>query len=429
MIEVLQFSMMEWVVGFGDLLLNFLFFYPLFMSSLWMVGGLYYYFHWERWNGSPRELPDLVNPPFVSIIVPCFNEGDNVFETIGALMRQKYPNFEVIAVNDGSRDNTGALLDQLQHRYPSLRVVHFAKNQGKAMGLRMGALVAHGEILVCIDGDALLDEHCVAWLVRNFADNPRLGAVTGNPRIRNRTTLLGKIQVGEFSSIVGLIKRTQRIYGRVFTVSGVIAAFRKSALHDVGYWSVDMITEDIDITWKLHLRCWTVHFEPNALCWILMPETLKGLWRQRLRWAQGGAETALRYWRVLGHWKMRRMWPLLIEYWISLAWSYTFCLAIVLWVVGKVAPLPEGLNVPDLFPAFWGIVLGTTCLLQFSVSLWIDSKYEEGLAKYYFWVIWYFLFYWMINVATSVVGFPKAIVKRKGQRATWVSPDRGVRET
>ncbi len=95
---------------------------------------------------------------------------------------------------------------------------------------------------------------------------------------------MGKIQVGEYSSIIGLIKRTQRIYGNVFTVSGVIAAFRRSATAEVGYWSDDMITEDIDISWKLQLNQWAIFYEPRALCWILMPETLKGLWKQRLRW-------------------------------------------------------------------------------------------------------------------------------------------------
>ena len=94
---------------------------------------------------------------------------------------------------------------------------------------------------------------------------PHVGAVTGNPRIRTRSTLIGRIQVGEFSSIIGLIKRTQRIYGRVFTVSGVIAAFRRRALADVGYWSPDMITEDIDISWKLQLRHWDI-FSSRERC-------------------------------------------------------------------------------------------------------------------------------------------------------------------
>lgn len=83
---------------------------------------------------------------------------------------------------------------------------------------------------MCIDGDALLDRDAAAYIVEPMLYNPRVGAVTGNPRIRTRSTLVGKIQVGEYSSIIGLIKRTQRIYGNVFTVSGVIAAFRRSAL-------------------------------------------------------------------------------------------------------------------------------------------------------------------------------------------------------
>ncbi len=106
-----------------------------------------------------------------------------------------------------------------------MRVIHLAHNQGKAIALRMGAAAARSEYLVCIDGDALLDKNAVPYLVAPLIANPRTGAVTGNPRIRTRSTLIGRVQVGEFSSIIGLIKRTQRVYGQVFTVSGVVAAF------------------------------------------------------------------------------------------------------------------------------------------------------------------------------------------------------------
>ena len=95
---------------------------------------------------------------------------------------------------------------------------------------------------MCIDGDAILDPDSIPWLLKHFETGPRLGAVTGNPRIRTRSTLLGRLQVGEFSSIVGLIKRTQRIYGRLFTVSGVVVMFRRRALLDVGFWSPEMLT-------------------------------------------------------------------------------------------------------------------------------------------------------------------------------------------
>jgi biofilm PGA synthesis N-glycosyltransferase PgaC len=211
----------------GGFLLGFVFLYPLFMSFLWMVGGVYYYCHWERHGVRASSPPKIVNPPLVSILIPCHNEADNIVETIAAANRQAYPNFEVIAIDDGSSDTTKIVLDRLTLEYPRLRIVLFKENQGKAMALRMGALVACGEILLCIDGDALLDPNAMAYMVRLFVISPRVGAVTGNPRIRTRSTLLGKIQVGEFSSIIGLIKRAQRICGSIFTVSGVIVAYRR----------------------------------------------------------------------------------------------------------------------------------------------------------------------------------------------------------
>ncbi|MBR7358163.1 glycosyltransferase, partial [Klebsiella pneumoniae] len=100
--------------------------------------------------------------------------------------------------------------------YPSLRVIHLAENQGKALALKTGAAAARSDYLVCIDGDALLDRDAVAYLVAPLIQFPRVGAVTGNPRIRTRSTLIGRVQVGEFSSIIGLIKRTQRVYGQIF---------------------------------------------------------------------------------------------------------------------------------------------------------------------------------------------------------------------
>ncbi|MBC7908434.1 MAG: poly-beta-1,6 N-acetyl-D-glucosamine synthase [Rhodospirillaceae bacterium] len=419
----------DFLLWFGSVLLEFVFLYPLYMTLIWLSGGLYYYWKREHGRPGPNAYPAQDRLPFVSILVPCFNEGDNVRETIGALLEQNYPDFEVIAINDGSRDDTGAQLDALLAIHDRLRVIQLAANQGKAMALRMGALAAKGEVLVCIDGDAVLSPNTTAWLASHFVDNPRVGAVTGNPRIRTRSTMLGRLQVGEFSSIIGLIKRAQRVYGRVFTVSGVIVAFRKAALHRVGYWSIDMITEDIDISWKLQLDHWSVLYEPNALCWILMPETLKGLWRQRLRWAQGGAEVFLKYASHMGQWRARRMWPILGEYMLSVAWAYSFVLCLGLWALGLVMDLPAQINVPTILPpAFWGLLLATVCLAQIAVSLKIESRYETGLMRWFGWMIWYPMAFWLLVTATTVVALPKAILKKRGKRAVWVSPDRGVRQ-
>ena len=412
---------------FAVRLQEFVFLYPLFMAYLWMFGGVYYRYHWENQCKDPWDNPGpLPEYPPVTILVPCHNEGDNVKDTIAFLAAQQYPDFEIIAINDGSADDTGELLDDLTKKYPMLRVVHLAGNQGKAVALNVGALMSASNILVCIDGDALLDRYATHWLVRQFLSSPRLGAVTGNPRIRNRTSLLGKIQVGEFSSIIGLIKRAQRIYGRIFTVSGVVVAFNKTALHDIGYWTSDNVTEDIDVSWRLQLNHWDVRFEPNALCWILTPETLLGLTRQRIRWAQGGSETFLRYVGKMLPWRRRRMWLICIEYIVSVVWSYALVLTVMLWALGKFIVLPPTLRIESLTPEWTGAILGLTCLLQAGVSLILDSRYEKGLVRYFFWMVWYPLAYWIINVVATVQGFPKALFKKTGERAVWISPDRGI---
>lgn len=412
-------------------LLGFVFYYPLIMAVLWMIGGMIFWWHWERhWRWVPEQPgPALPGNPLVSIIVPCHNEGAHLHETVAAALAQDYRPIEIILVNDGSTDNTGAVADQLAQEHKEVRALHLAHNQGKAMGLRMGALAARSDYLVCIDGDAMLDPAACSWLVLPLIKSPRVGAVTGNPRIRTRSTLIGRIQVGEFSSIIGLIKRTQRIYGRIFSVSGVIAAFRRTALDDVGFWSLDMITEDIDITWKLQMRGWGVFFEPRALCWILMPETLKGLWKQRLRWAQGGAEVFLKNLPQLLRWSQHRMWPLMLEYTLSTLWAFALAMAIGLWVAGLLLPLPQAMQVPQLIPpSLTGLILAAVCLLQFAVSIWIDRRYERHLPRALFWIVWYPFIYWLISFATTLCSFPKVMLRLRRRRARWTSPDRGIKE-
>ncbi len=407
-------------------LLDFTFFYPIVMSFLWVTGAVYYFFRRER-RAPPRDRPPTLSAyPLASILIPCHNEGATVRETIRAALAQRYPAFEIIAIDDGSSDDTAVQLDALAAMHSRLRVLHLGRNLGKANALRMGALAARSEYLVCVDGDALLDEYATHWMVWHLTDGPRVGAVTGNPRIRNRSTLLGRLQVGEFSAIIGMIKRAQRTYGRLFTISGVIAGFRRSALHRIGYWSETMITEDIDISWRLQLDHWDIRYEPNALCFILMPETLRGLWKQRLRWAQGGVEVTRRHFTSLFSWRRRRMWPVVGEYLVSVAWAYAMATMFVLWAVGAAIDLPGGFRVESLVPSWHGMILALVCLLQFATSILIDRRYEAGVGRTYLWVIWYPLAYWLLCLSTTLVAVPRTLLRgRPRARAVWTSPDRG----
>lgn len=411
-------------------LFSFTFYYPLLMAYTWIIGALFYYYHREQIDThAPDDPPELPEYPGISFLVPCHNESKSLIDTIESLVRQDYPVFEIIAVNDASDDNTGLILDELAIEHDSLRVIHFNVNQGKAMGLRMAAMASRYEFLICLDGDAILDQHASKWIMRHFIGGPRVGAVTGNPRVRNRTTLLGKIQVGEFSSIIGLIKRAQRIYGRIFTVSGVVAAYRKRALQTVGFWNLNTVTEDIDVSWRLQLGHWDIRYEPNALCWILAPEKLAGLWRQRLRWAQGGIEALMMHMKPLRNWRSRRMWLVIIELLASTFWAYAMLASFLLWALGKFIELPDVLRAPGIIPGWTGVLLGFTCLVQFAVSLTIDSRYEPRLSRYYYWMVWYPLLYWILQAAATCVAVPKALLSGLKSRGIWTSPDRGIRSS
>ncbi|MCR4301156.1 MAG: poly-beta-1,6-N-acetyl-D-glucosamine synthase [Sulfuricaulis sp.] len=407
----------------------FVFFYPLFMSIFWMMGAVIFYIRRER---KEREVPKLDVYPRVAILVPCHNEEVVIRDALIQLSYNRYPNFEIIAINDGSTDRTGAILEELTGKIERLRVVTLSKNMGKAMALKAGAVVSTSEFLMCIDADALLDKDAIFWMMQHFLDGPRVGAVTGNPRVVNRASLLARIQIGEFSAIVGMIKRTQRKLGRIFTVSGVNTCFRRAALHSVGYWSPDTVTEDIDISWKLQLKHWDIRYEPHALTWILVPESLRPLWRQRVRWAQGGVEAALKYAKQIFRWDSRRMWTVYIDYWIAVVWCYAFAFTVLCWFGTNYYPeyWPDTLAVETLIPGWTGVILAFTCLCQFTIGLILDNFYEKrGLLRYLFWAIWYPAIYWIISAASTVVAVPKGIYKYgKIHYAVWRSPQRRLRD-
>ncbi len=398
----------------------YVFWYPLVMSTFWIIGGILFYYRRER----KPELP-LTETPMVSILIPCYNEEDTIEDTIEHINNLNYPKYEIIAINDGSKDRTEILLDTLAKKYEKLRVIQLKTNAGKANALYLGLLASKGEFLVGLDADAYLDPDALRYMIPHFITphyGERVGAVTGNPRVRNRSSLLARIQLCEFSSIISLIKRTQRLLGKVMTVSGVVVVFRKSALLDCGLWDRDLITEDIGITWKLQKRFWDIRYEPRAICWMLVPETLVGLWKQRVRWAQGGLEVIIRHWNIFLNWKYRRLIPVYIEQIFSIFWA-------ILWIVLLVISIIEFvIGRQQIFLLFWqGQYLSVLCLIQFIVAMILDKKYDEKLLKYYLWAIWYPTFYWYFNAIVILRAIPKALFRDKKKKfATWNSPDRGI---
>ncbi len=401
---------------------EFVFWYPAVMAMMWVLGALVFY--WSNERNKDGIIPE--NLPFVSILMPAHNESSILKQVVEQMVNLDYPDYEVILINDGSTDNSSELMKELSEKYDRVRVVDLDKNCGKANALYLGLIASKGEILVGVDADSYLDKKALRYMVSHFVNRhngERVGAVTGNPRVRNRGSLLGKIQLCEYASIISLIKRTQRVLGKVMTVSGVCVAYRKRALMDCGFWDRDMMTEDIAVTWKLEKNFWDVRYEPRALCWMLVPETVKGLWRQRKRWSEGGLEVVFRHWDIFNSWRRRRMTPIYLEQVASFVWS-------VCWLVLTTILIVAEIRGKHVFTEYlWkSQFLSFVCLLQFAVAVWLESHYDRNLIKNTWSVIWYPILYWYINVFITLGSLLKAILPNK-KLATWKSPDRGLTQT
>src|SRR5262249_36783243 len=133
---------------------------------------------------------------------------------------------------------------------------------------------------------------------------------------------------------------------------------------------------------------------------------------------------------VFTHPSQSSLWPLMLELCASVVWAFNLVLLLAAGLLSLLLP-KAGLPATALMfiPQSGGLILAATCLAQFAFSMWLDSRYDKGLGRYYYWIIWYPLAYWLISTAATLVAYPTVIFRQGGKRARWVSPDRGIRSS
>jgi biofilm PGA synthesis N-glycosyltransferase PgaC len=406
-----QHTTLYWVM------LTFFGFYPIFSAVVWVITAMIYFFSKER-MGEEKEaalyaLPEP--PPMVSVLIPAHCEEKGIEGVLEAALRIDYPRFEIVVVDDGSTDGTVARVMPYVER-GKVRLVRKTVNEGKAMALNDALPCLNGEIVLTIDADAVVDVGILRALVPHFS-SARVAAVTGNPRVSNRRSLLSKIQLIEFTSVVGLLRRAQRVWGRIQTVSGVVVAFRKSALLDVGLFDPSMATEDIDMSWRLQKRFWDVRYEPKALVWMQVPETLRLLLRQRRRWAVGLGQVLRRHGGILFHYKNLRFWPVAYEAILSILWSADFVILTTLWVTSYSIGIPPVGAHP--IPNFWGMIIATTCIAQLTVGVVLDRFYDRSIRPYAAFAVLYPAIYWALMSTISFFFTPIGFFRRRPKVTVW----------
>jgi poly-beta-1,6 N-acetyl-D-glucosamine synthase len=246
-----------------------------------------------------RRLVDL-DPgyvPTVSVLVPAYNEELGIAATVCSLADPDYPMLEIIVIDDGSSDETAAVVERLRDELPGLIVVT-QPNAGKANALNAGLREAAGEIIVTVDADTVFEPGALRTLVQQFRD-PAVGAVSGNTKVANRDRLLGRWQHLEYVMGFNLDRRMYDVVGCMPTVPGAIGAFRRAALDRVNGFSDDTLAEDTDLTMALHRAGFRVLYEPRAVAWTEAPHGLRDLWRQRYRWSYGTIQSVWKHRRAV----------------------------------------------------------------------------------------------------------------------------------
>lgn len=231
----------------------------------------------------------LAEQPYVSIIVPAYNEEINAIKTIENLLHQDYQNFDIIFVDDGSKDSTYGKVYDAFHDHKKIKVLT-KPNGGKASALNYGISQTPHAYVICIDADTQLKEDAVTQLMKKFTlsfTDSVVGAVAGNVKVGNENTLLTKWQSIEYTTAQNFDRRAFDLINGITVVPGAIGAFRKEAIEKAGGFTTDTLAEDCDLTIRI-LRCgYRVVNCTEAIAVTEAPETLNQFIKQRFRWSYG----------------------------------------------------------------------------------------------------------------------------------------------
>lgn len=229
--------------------------------------------------------------PFVSIIIPAYNEEKVLEKSVRSLLDLEYANYEIIIVNDGSSDNTKEIAESLvgyqQGVKSKIKISLVNKpNGGKASALNLGIKMSKADFVLCMDGDSLLTPFSLKMGIRHFV-NPLIGAVAGNVKVLNRGKFFTDLQALEYLEGLNMARSAQSSIRLVNIIPGPIGLFRKEAIESAGLYTSDTYAEDADLTLRVLSKGWKIYYEPKSVSYTEAPVKLQQLLKQRYRWTRG----------------------------------------------------------------------------------------------------------------------------------------------
>ncbi|HEX9107786.1 MAG TPA: glycosyltransferase [Longimicrobiales bacterium] len=308
-----------------------------------------------------EELVAARGVPPITLLAPAYNEEANCVEATRSLLTLRYPAYEIVVVNDGSRDGTLARLREAFALEPAQRmpmaavpterirgIYHSAahpnlwvidkENGGKADALNAGLNYSRTPLFCAIDADSLLERDALIRLVRPFLQDASTVAAGGTIRIANGCrvksgsvrevrlprNLLARFQVMEYLRAFLAGRMGWDALGATLIISGAFGIFRRSTVVEAGGYARDTVGEDMELVVRLHRHCrdrgipYRIRFVPDPVAWTECPESLRVLGRQRDRWQRGLMQALARHRAMMLRPRFRWLGMLVMPYYLLL---------------------------------------------------------------------------------------------------------------
>lgn len=233
--------------------------------------------------------------PSVSMVVPCFNEGRTLAQTIESLLSLDYPEdkLNIMVIDDGSSDNTREIGEAFALREPRVSFFH-KENGGKYTALNYAIEHSHAELIGCLDADSFAEKDALLEVVKRFEEDESIAAIVPVMKVHNPKGFLERMQAIEY--VFGIVvKKIFDNLGAISVLPGPFSIYRRSVFKEVGLFRHAHNTEDMEIAFRIQKHGLRIVNAHTAFVYTTVPKTIKTLIKQRTRWTQGFLQNSQDY--------------------------------------------------------------------------------------------------------------------------------------
>lgn len=396
----------------------------LLVNIVLIIAGYCYYIKSEK-----EPITTISEYPMVSIMVPAHNEGIVIVRTVESLLRLNYPKdrYEIIVINDNSTDRSGELLAEIQQRYEgrALKIINtdnIVGGKGKSNALNIGFASCEGEYIAIYDADNTPEKNALLYLVSELAANPKLGAVVGKFRTRNKNTnLLTRFINVETLSFQWMAQAGRWQLFKLCTIPGTNFIMRRSIIEAIGGWDVKAIAEDTEISFRIYMMGYLIKFLPRAVTWEQEPQTLNVWFKQRTRWVKGNIYVLIKNFPLLFDKQAKKIRVDLL-YFLSI-----YFLLLTSLILSDTMMILNILGLVSLNIAGFSNILWFTAIILFVLGTYVSLTTEKGemnLSNLGVIFLMYFIYckMWMLVAIYGFGMYIRDVVLKK--EVTWYKTER-----